>query len=80
MQKHIIPALLALQFMLACSNTPTESDSKSFPVVTTDENRIFIEDRLGHQWDVTHAKDNYALRWAANNGHLEVVKYLKSLN
>ena len=27
-----------------------------------------------------HAQDNYALRWASRNGHLEVIKYLKSIN
>ena len=26
-----------------------------------------------------HVYDNQAVRWASNNGHLEVVKYLESL-
>ena len=25
------------------------------------------------------ARDDYAIKWAAHNGHLETVKYLKSL-
>ncbi|KAA3615986.1 MAG: hypothetical protein DWQ05_09480 [Calditrichaeota bacterium] len=53
-----LPLLFAMVF-LAC-NSYTEPENQTEPAaVIQDEEHVFIEDRTGKKWDVTHAVNRY---------------------
>ncbi|RMG28237.1 MAG: DUF3179 domain-containing protein [Methanobacteriota archaeon] len=50
---------LALMIVINCSKTPSDTTP---PVVKEDNERIFIVDRTGKEWDVTHAVKKYGMK------------------
>jgi len=61
--RRIFPLLLLLLLINSCTETGTKPQFESAEVIfepdSSDSNRIFIRDRTGKEWDVTHAVNKY---------------------
>ena len=61
LKRFIVIILLVVIFVVNCSEQSTNSASDDFAIVETPEDTtvIYIVDRTGKRWDVTHAVNNY---------------------
>ena len=61
--KIIFPILLAMLLVMSCQETNTQSNGELTEVIfepdSSDTIKIFIRDKTGKKWDITHAVNKY---------------------
>lgn len=58
----VLPIFVALFFFQSCSDKTVGPELvNEIEDAVDDENKIFITDRTGKKWDVTHAKEKYGM-------------------
>ncbi len=59
---YILAAVLLSMAWLACSSSTTSSEEPAPPPTVQQENKIYIVDKTGKRWDVTHAEKRYGMK------------------